>query len=168
MDEEEVDPGDATRSVCALMRGRADQAGVRLVEAIDADLPPVWADARRFKQIIFNLLSNAVKFTPAGGSITVDLSCAADRGLVLQVIDTGIGIAEADIPKALARFSQVDSDLNRNYEGTGLGLALTQALVELHDGSIELASEVGVGTTATVRLPASRIVTIAAHGLASA
>ena len=77
---------------------------------------------------------------------------------LLQVADTGIRIALADIPKALAPFQQVDSDLNRKYEGTGLGLPLTKALAELHGGSLDLQSEVGVGTTVTVRFPAERIV----------
>ena len=77
--------------------------------------------------------------------------------------DTGIGIAPEDIPKALTRFGQVDSDLNRKYEGTGLGLPLTKALVELHGGYLDLQSQIGVGTTVTVRFPAARIVTAGAN-----
>ncbi len=88
-----------------------------------------------------------------------------DSGYVFQIIDTGIGIAPANIPKALSRFGQVDSDLNRQYEGTGLGLPLTKALVELHGGSFDLQSEVGVGTTVTVRFPVERIVSEAATGM---
>ncbi|MFQ6018696.1 MAG: ATP-binding protein, partial [Kiloniellaceae bacterium] len=75
-----------------------------------------------------------------------------------QIADTGIGIALEDMPRALAPFQQVDSDLDRKYEGTGLGLPLTKALVELHSGSLDLQSEVGAGTTVTVRFPAERIV----------
>ena len=81
-----------------------------------------------------------------------------DNGYVFQFADTGIGIALIDIPKALAPFSQMDSDLNRKYEGTGLGLPLSKALAELHGGSLDLQSEVGVGTTVTVRFPAERSV----------
>ncbi len=81
-----------------------------------------------------------------------------DNGYVFQVVDTGIGIAPEDISKALSRFGQVDSDLNRLYEGTGLGLPLTKALVEQHSGALDLQSEVGIGTTVTVRFPAERIV----------
>ncbi len=77
---------------------------------------------------------------------------------MFKVIDTGIGIAPEDIPKALSRFGQIVGDLNRQYEGTGLGLPLTKALVELHGGSLDLQSEVGIGTTVTVRFPAERIV----------
>jgi signal transduction histidine kinase len=81
-----------------------------------------------------------------------------DSGYVFQIVDTGIGIAPEDIPKALLRFGQIDGDLNRQYEGTGLGLPLTKALVELHGGTLDLQSEVSVGTTVTVRFPAERIV----------
>ena len=83
-----------------------------------------------------------------------------DSGYVFQIVDSGIGIAPEDIPKALSRFGQIDADLNRRYEGTGLGLPLTKALVEQHGGSLDLQSEVGVGTTATVRFPAGRIVAL--------
>ncbi len=81
-----------------------------------------------------------------------------DSGYVFQITDTGIGIAPEDIPKALSRFGQIDGDLNRQHEGTGLGLPLTKALVEQHGGCLDLQSEVGVGTTVTVRFPAERIV----------
>ncbi len=76
---------------------------------------------------------------------------------MFQIVDTGIGIAPEDIPKALSRFGQVDGDLNRQYEGTGLGLPLTKALIELHGGTLDLQSKVSVGTTVTVRFPAERI-----------
>ncbi len=81
-----------------------------------------------------------------------------DSGHEFQIVDTGIGIAPEDIPKALSRFGQVDGDLDRQYEGTGLGLPLTKALVEQHGGALDVQSEVGVGTTVTVRFPAERIV----------
>ncbi len=109
------------------------------------------------KQILVNLLSNSVKFTDAG-EVTLRAWCRMDSGYVFQIVDTGIGIASDDIPKALSRFGQVDGDVNRQYEGTGLGLPLTKALVEQHGGSLDLQSEVGVGTTVTVRFPAERIV----------
>ena len=84
--------------------------------------------------------------------------CRDDSGFVFQVLDTGIGITPEDIPKALSQFGQIDGDLNRKYEGTGLGLPLTKSLVELHGGSLNLQSQLGVGTTVTIRLPAARIV----------
>jgi len=120
-------------------------------------LPGLHADPRRIKQILINLLSNAVKFTEAGGTITVKAWHDLESGLIVQVIDTGIGIAANDIPKALGRFQQVDSDLNRKYQGTGLGLPLTKALIEQHGGTLDLQSTIGVGTTVTVHLPAERV-----------
>ncbi len=103
-------------------------------------------------------MSNAIKFTPAGGRVTVRSWCREDDGYVFQITDTGIGIALEDIPTALAPFGQIDSELNHDYEGTGLGLWLTKSLVETHGGSFDLQSEVGHGTTVTVRFPAERIV----------
>ena len=117
----------------------------------------LFADERKVKQILINLLSNAVKFAPSGGTVTIRCWCHGGDGYVLQVAGTGIGIALEDIPRALRPFQQVDSDLNRKYQGTGLGLPLTKALAELHGGSLDLQSEVGVGTTVTVRFPAERI-----------
>ncbi len=116
------------------------------------------ADERKLKQILINLISNAIKFTEAGGVMTLRVWCRADSGFVFQVADTGIGIAPEDIPKALSKFGQVDSNLNRRFEGTGLGLPLTKCLVELHGGCFDLRSEIGVGTTATVRFPTERMV----------
>jgi signal transduction histidine kinase len=115
------------------------------------------ADKRKIKQILINLLSNAVKFTLAGGKVRLRIWFRTDSGHVFEVTDTGIGIALEDIPKALAPFTQIDGNLNRNYEGSGLGLPLTKALTELHGGSLDLRSEVSVGTTVTVRIPAERV-----------
>ena len=127
-------------------------------------LPQLYADQRKLKQILINLLSNAIKFTLAGGKVTIRAWSSPDDGYVFQVSDTGIGIALEDIPKVLAPFQQIDSDLNRKYGGTGLGFPLTQALVELHGGTLDLQSEVDIGTTVTVRFPAERIVSAAATG----
>ncbi len=107
---------------------------------------------------MINLLSNAIKFTPGKGLVTIRIWYSMDSGYVLQITDTGIGIGIADIPTALDPFRQVDSGLNRKYEGTGLGLPLTKALAESHGGTLDLQSAVGIGTTVTVRFPAERIV----------
>ena len=90
--------------------------------------------------------------------MTLRAWCRENSGHVFQIDDTGIGIAPEDIPKALSRFGQVDGDLERQYEGAGLGLPLTMALVDLHGGSLDLQGQVGVGTTVTVHFPAERIV----------
>ncbi len=135
---------------------------MNLKSEIANSLPPLRANERKLKQILLNLLSNAIKFTPAGGKVTISAWFHPDDGYVIQVSDTGIGIAPEDIPIALAPFQQIDSDLNRNYDGTGLGLPLSKSLTELHGGSLEIQSEVGVGTTVTVRFPPERIVLSAA------
>ena len=132
--------------------------GVKLELELSGESPALRVDVRKLKQILVNLLSNAIKFTKAGGRVTLKGWGRIESGYVFQVIDTGIGIALEDIPKALSQFGQVDNALNRQHEGTGLGLPLTKSLVELHGGSLDLQSDVGVGTTVTVRFPADRIV----------
>ncbi len=145
-------------SVAMLVTGRAEKRGVELEVDVSDHVQALRADERKLKQILINLLANAIKFTPAGGKVTLRILSSAEGGVLFQIIDTGIGIAPEDIPKALAPFQQIDGDLDRKYEGTGLGLPLAKALIEMHGGSLDLQSEVGVGTTATVRLPADRIV----------
>jgi signal transduction histidine kinase len=136
---------------------RAEKQGIHLALDLPENPPTLHADLRKLKQILVNLLSNAIKFTDAGGQVAMKVWYRGGSGYVFQVIDTGIGIALEDIPKALSQFGQVDSTLGRRHEGTGLGLPLTKALVELHGGSLDLQSQPGVGTTVTVRFPAERI-----------
>ena len=158
LDEEDIDVARAIRSCMVLVKERARNGGVKLITDIPHGLPALRADQRKLKQILVNLLSNAVKFTPADGEVTLKVWSRPDSGYVFQVIDTGIGIALADIPTALSPFGQIDSQLDRKFEGTGLGLPLTKSLVEVHGGSLDLQSEVGAGTTVTVRFPKERIV----------
>lgn len=139
-----------------LVQGRAAEAGVALAVGVGDDLPPLRADERMVKQILLNLLSNAVKFTPSGGSVTVS-AAVTDGALEIVVADTGIGIAEADIPKVMRPFFQVDSSFSKKFPGTGLGLPLANAMIELHGGTLRLLSTVSVGTTAAVRFPAERL-----------
>lgn len=156
--EDRIDVAAIVEACIIMVRERAASSGLTLnVEMPAAALPMLFADARRIKQVLINLLSNAIKFTEAGGAVTVKAWFNSDSGFVFQVIDTGIGIAVNDIPKALGRFQQIDSELNRQYQGTGLGLPLSKALVEQHGGSLDLQSRVGVGTTVTVRLPVERV-----------
>ncbi|MBX3494545.1 MAG: hypothetical protein KF899_16375, partial [Parvibaculum sp.] len=108
------------------------------------------------RQVLLNLMSNGVKFTPAGGEVRVAAS-VEDGALVIRVSDTGIGIAADDIPVALERFGQIDSDLARKYEGTGLGLPLSKCLMEHHGGTLQIESEPGRGTTVSIRFPKERI-----------
>ena len=109
------------------MKERAETAGVNLKPEIAKGIPPLYADERMLKQILINLLSNATKFTLVGGKVTIRAWSRPDDGYVFQVSDTGIGIAREDIPKALAQFQQIDSVLNRKYEGARNGLPLTKS-----------------------------------------
>ncbi len=114
------------------------------------------ADQRRVKQILFNLLGNAIKFTPEGGQVT--LRVWRDQNLaIFQIEDTGIGIPEEQFPLLFQKFQQLETPYHRNYEGTGLGLALTKQLVELHGGRIDVESVVGEGSCFTVWLPTQQI-----------
>ena len=146
--------GDCHRAVLE----RAKAAGLDLTAAPATGLPTLLADERRLKQIVLNLLTNAVKFTPAGGRILLSASATAEGGVALFVADTGIGMTPEEIPVALEAFRQVDGGLTRRREGAGLGLPLARTLVELHGGTLTIASAPGEGTTVTVTLPWERVI----------
>jgi PAS domain S-box-containing protein len=157
LDEEVVEIAELIDSSINMLRMRADELAVRLEVEAAADLPQVRCDRLRLKQALINLVSNAVKFTPKYGRVSVAAGMNGD-GLALSVSDTGIGMRPEDIPRALEAFRQIEPQINRRHEGVGLGLALTKALVERHGGWLELTSAPGVGTTATIHLPAERVV----------
>ena len=116
----------------------------------------ILADARRLRQMLFNLLSNAIKFTTKDGDVTVSTAVTLD-GFAITVSDTGIGMANDEIPKALERFGQIDSKLSRKYEGTGLGLPLTKEFAELHGAALSIKSEPSIGTSVTILFPATAV-----------
>ena len=123
----------------------------------DESISTLQADPQRVKQVLINLLTNAVKFTPERGRVGLEVSINASRDLILfSVTDTGIGIAVEDLKKLFTPFSQLDSSLARQYAGTGLGLALVQKLTEAHGGSVQVQSELGMGSRFTVILPLSQ------------
>jgi signal transduction histidine kinase len=157
LDEEEVDVADVIRSAMRLVHERAHKSELTLGTEAPAQLPLLYADERKLKQILLNLLTNAIKFTPPGGRVEITTELDPSGDFVLRVADTGIGIAPEHIATALAPFGQVDGSMTRKYEGTGLGLPLTHAMVELHGGTLSIASRVRQGTTVTVRLPATRL-----------
>jgi signal transduction histidine kinase len=136
---------------------QAQVGDLALVQAVETPTCQILGDKTKLVQVLTNLLSNAVKFTPAGGRVTLAARRAATGALVITVADTGIGMRKADIPRALELFAQVDDQRNRQYGGTGLGLPLALALVELHGGTLDIDSELGLGTTVTVILPAIRL-----------
>lgn len=145
-----------------LLSERASNAGLTLAARIADDLPAFRADERKVKQVLLNLLSNAVKFTPAGGRIEITAGLTPSGDLAIAVKDTGIGIASEHFGKVFEPFGQVDNMLTRSREGTGLGLPLVKAIMELHGGGVQLDSTIGVGTTVTITVPAGRLVTTAA------
>ncbi|UEM05108.1 hypothetical protein JL101_006630 [Skermanella rosea] len=136
------------------MSATARERKLTLTVGIDAGCPALRADPRAVRQILLNVLSNALKFTPEGGVVTVDAAPLGDR-VVLTVADTGIGIDPVNLPRVCEPFWQAEPVLSRRYGGTGLGMPLVQALVDLHDGTLRIGSVVGEGTTITIELPAA-------------
>ena len=157
LQDDQIDIRETLATSLRMVEGQAGTNGVTIEQEIAHDLPILRADERRVRQILLNLLSNAVKFTPRGGTVRM-IAFVDAREFIVQVADTGIGMAKEDIPRALERFGQLDSDLNRKYEGTGLGLPLTKKLAELHGGRLEIESELCVGTKVTVAFPAERLI----------
>jgi signal transduction histidine kinase len=148
-------------SVIAEDAGRqvSHQASTQNIKLV-IDLPPspvvIQADGRAVFRALLNLLSNAVKFTPSGGAVTLRYRRNAEGAAVFSVADTGIGIAPADIEKALSPFGQIDSDMARRYRGTGLGLSIVKGICDLHGGTLDIDSEIGAGTMVTIVIPDQR------------
>ena len=158
LNEAALNAGDLVEASVRLVQERATQGEIKLSVDIEPSLPELYADERKLKQVLINLLSNAVKFTKPGGSMSVSVSCRPGMGHTFVVSDSGIGMRKQDIPLALTPFRQIDGALARKFEGTGLGLPLAKSLTELHGGTFSIESELGRGTTVTVRMPASRVV----------
>ena len=134
-----------------MVKERAIKNGVELGLALDGSVGVVEADERRIRQVVFNVLTNAVKFTPAGGSVEVR-SAQVDGEVRVSVVDTGPGIAEEDHERIFEEFQQTEIGIEQR-EGTGLGLALSKRLIELHGGRIWVESAPGKGSTFTFALP---------------
>lgn len=138
-------------------RAAAAAADIELSDSLPDNLPLVRGDERRMQQVLNNLLSNGLKFTEQGGAVTVSAEIDPAGDLLLSVTDTGIGIAADQIANVFEPFTQIDSGLARRFEGTGLGLYFSRALVQAHGGVLSLRSLVGQGTTAEIRMPARRL-----------
>lgn len=158
--EDEIVIADVVRSLIVLVKPHATKGNVELSLDIQDNLPKLLADERKIKQILVNVLSNAIKFTRAGGTVTLRIRYTVEGGFAFEAEDNGIGMTPGEVDKALLKFGQIDSDLNRKYDGTGLGLPLSKALTELHGGFLEIISAKNEGTTVIIRLPASRTVTV--------
>jgi len=158
LSEDVFDLRDIMRSVGQLTTGRIEKAGLSQEVDLADDLPPIRGDERKTKQVLLNLITNAVKFTPAGGRIIVTGRFDAEDGLAVTVADTGIGIPEGDLERVLKPFEQVDSSFSRQHQGTGLGLPLVKAIMEMHGGRLRLKSALGAGTAVTVVFPPERAI----------
>jgi len=152
LDLNDVNVPDTLASALTLVRERAQNHGIELALEVDSKIDVIEADERKVKQVVLNLLSNAVKFTPDGGRIALSAMLDTDH-IAVAVQDTGIGIAPEDQEAVFEEFKQVGRDYTKKAEGTGLGLALTRRIVELHGGRIWLASVPGKGSTFTFTLP---------------
>ncbi|CAN1210607.1 hypothetical protein TUMEXPCC7403_10450 [Tumidithrix helvetica PCC 7403] len=157
------------QSSLVFIKQQAMQKRIQLVTKLPPNLPDLLVDERRTRQVLINLLNNALKFTPEGGCITLEVTYKQQQKenfplfegeglgersfLRIAIIDTGIGISSENIKKLFQPFIQIDSALNRQYQGTGLGLALVKRIVELHGGQVGLTSEVGVGSCFSIELP---------------
>ncbi len=154
VDLSEIDGSKMVKNSIRLMIPRAEEGQVTLVEDLPKKSFIMHTDAKKIKQVLLNLLSNSVKFTPPNGQVKVSAWQDPVRERVMFVVsDTGIGIAPKDISKVMAPFGQVESDLSRRYEGTGLGLPLSKRLVELLGGTFTIESEEGRGTTISIDMP---------------
>ncbi|PKQ05501.1 MAG: hypothetical protein CVT73_11650 [Alphaproteobacteria bacterium HGW-Alphaproteobacteria-12] len=158
-------PVDVGLDVLRMLRQSIAEAELQLRVTIAEGLPPIYADQQQIRRVLINLLSNAIKYTPAGGTVTLSVcvcgpndECGVE-GMLLTVEDTGIGIPAEKLEKVLEAFEQVENSFTRTRAGTGLGLALTKAMVEAHGGRLWLESELGKGTKAHALLPSARIVT---------
>ncbi|WP_420431640.1 PAS domain-containing sensor histidine kinase [Hyphobacterium sp.] len=152
LQKEPVSLVDIVEQSLRLVKARAEEKSIRLVSELDDSLADLNADPRALKQVILNLLSNAVKFTPEEGRVSIR-SFAIDGKLALQVADTGIGIPKEDLPRLGRPFEQIESQHSKSHQGTGLGLALSKSLIEMHGGEMSIESELGKGTTVTLTIP---------------
>mgnify|MGYP003964216831 FL=1 len=158
LDEDEVNMDEVIITSLRQIDGGAREAGLQVISHVPDDLPLLWADERKLKQVVLNLLTNAVKFTARDGEIEIAAKVLASGEVELSVRDTGHGMTAAEVELSLQPFGQVNDVMTRVQEGTGLGLPLSKSLCQLHGGELEIKSSKGTGTTVVVRLPQSRII----------
>jgi len=152
LDQRNIALGHVIADSCRMVRDQAQRSGLEIKIEVAADLAQVSGDERRLRQIFLNLLSNSLKFTAGPGMICVRARNMAGS-ICCEVSDTGIGIAEADLPRVLERFGQIENKFSRKHQGAGLGLPLVKELVELHGGSVTIQSEEGKGTQVELFFP---------------
>jgi signal transduction histidine kinase len=159
LEEKNLDIQLTIQASVKMLTHQADIKKIRLINSSKPSLPKLYGDEKAITQIFNNLLSNAIKFTPENGKITINAWKDGDSRFIIQISDTGIGMSNEDIVKAMNPFEQADSQHSRKHEGTGLGLHLSNRLIELHGGKLTLESNIEHGTKVTVSFPFGRIVT---------
>jgi len=162
-----MDVGPIVESAVRFMRERAQAKKQELRLTVAGALPPTMVESRALRQIMLNLIGNAVKFTQPSGRIDIEIRCEAGRQVEISVRDNGPGIEARHLPHVTKPFWQAEEARHRTHEGTGLGLSISNKLVELHGGSLEVASTVGEGTSVTVRLSAAETAVSADSAVAS-
>ena len=149
LEETEIVLASIVEACIEMVRERARNSELRLEKDLLLDMPLIWADARRLKQVLLNLLSNAMKFTAEGGVIKIqtylEMSDEGESCPVMEVSDSGIGIDPENLKEVLEPFGKVETSMVRKHEGIGLGLPIVKALVEQHDGTLKITSQVGRG-----------------------
>jgi two-component system, cell cycle sensor histidine kinase DivJ len=156
--EDVCDIAKVVGDAAALVTNLAIQNELTVRVDVPDDIPFLFADERSVRQMLVNFLSNGIKFTPKGGSVAACARLEQDGAIAIAVVDTGIGMAQDDIPQALRAFQQLEGSHSRKHEGTGLGLSLTKAMLDLHEGTLQVDSKVGAGTTVTARFPPRRTI----------
>jgi two-component system, cell cycle sensor histidine kinase PleC len=167
LDAREVDLDEILQVALASFRPTAVDVGVTLESQLDPHLPTVKGDPAKLRQVFGNLINNALKFTPPGGTVTIEACTGTGGGAWVRVRDTGVGMTSEEIAVALTPFGQVDASRSRWREGTGLGLPIARALVQLHGGRLEIRSAKTLGTEVTVMLPVASEVSDAHHRAAA-
>ncbi|MFC3230195.1 sensor histidine kinase [Marinibaculum pumilum] len=161
---------DAVLQACSDMtRVQAVQRNMQIVIECEPDLPLLYGDETKIRQIVLNLLSNSIKYSHAGDTISLTAKLCDARGLTLAVADQGPGLSERQLEDIFEPFNRSTSDSYTrtcDHGGAGLGLTIARTLTELHDGTIEIHSRIGAGTTVTIHLPAARLVSVAGVAMA--
>jgi len=155
--EDWFDLSEEAAGAARMLQSHARAARLQIELTLDPGTPRLFADRRAIKQILVNLLSNAIKFTQPGGRVVVSSRTTPERRLEVTVSDTGVGMEEADIPRALEPFGQIGGVMGRRQQGTGLGLPIVQALAALHGAGFEIRSQPGIGTAVTISFGAARL-----------
>ncbi len=156
--ESNIDVAKVVSESIRMFNERAKAEGIKINSTVQEGMPQLRADERKIKQVLINLLSNSIKFTERGGNIHINCLLDSNRNFIMTVSDTGVGIAEDDIPKALSVFGQIEKHGDKERGGTGLGLPLSKMFTEMHGGKLKLESIEGVGTKVTIILPSQRLV----------